>query len=82
MSDIGRSFGLSPKRIGCFLKEQGLRDETGAPSMKACEEGYWGKPCGYGLYGWHERKIAALLEVNGFKRKEDVKRYVSQEAAR
>jgi hypothetical protein len=67
LTELGQEFGVSAIKFGNLLKEHGLREKNGNPSLKAKEGNYFeeivpkeGKP----YYLWHrERTIEYLTEL-------------------
>src|SRR5215469_2861499 len=69
-SRLGEEFNMSAIAIGKKLKELGLRQADGTPTLKAQEGGYCtATPLKDGtlFFMWHREKVKALLQANGFQ---------------
>ena len=74
-TELGRLFGKSRVFIGKVLKEIGLREPNGKPTIEATmldlvEEIEGPKPW-ITVYVWHKERVIPYLEQAGLKRVED-----------
>lgn len=71
MTELGRFYGISGKRMGQRLTKIGLRTERREPSHMAREGGYVRqRPStnpGTFYYVWHVEKTMQLLEQHGYR---------------
>jgi hypothetical protein len=62
MRSISKKIGLTSYQLGKLLKEDGLRDSDGSPSMVAMMGGWVSKyqlRCGKTAYKWHRSTVLA-----------------------
>lgn len=66
LTELGEIYGVSSHVVGKWLKQLGLRTESGKPSDQANNERYIAqRPStqpGTFFYVWHESKTTALLD--------------------
>lgn len=68
LTELGREFGVSAIKFGNLLKEHGLREIDGEPSIVATEGGYYEKIEPKGAkhyYLWHKQKTTDYLISRG-----------------
>lgn len=84
-SRLGEEFNMSAITVGKKLKELGLRQDNGAPTLKAQEEGYCtSTPLKNGtpFFMWHREKVKAMLQANGFQSLNDQEMHCKELAER
>ncbi|HEX4144538.1 MAG TPA: hypothetical protein VHY91_13610 [Pirellulales bacterium] len=72
LTDLGKLYGTSSHQVGRWLKNLGLRTESGQPSAQAFKENYVSQrpsaqPNTY-FYVWHRGKTTELLDAMCYPR--------------
>jgi len=68
---LGKQYGLSPVTMGKKLKELGLRDEDGNPTILALDNGYCTPTPlkdGTSFYMWNRQQVEELMQAHGYQR--------------
>lgn len=71
LSELGRFYRVSGRKMGQWLVKIGLRTDANRPSSTAFDEGYVetrpSRNAGSYFYVWHVERTMRLLEKHGYK---------------
>lgn len=69
LTELGDLFGLSARKLGILLKDHGIRNKDGSPSVLCMEKhfSHLVEPKGYSSYWLWNKKIKDYLIENGVK---------------
>jgi len=72
LTELGELYGVTSHKVGRWLKDLGLRDQSGRPSREAFSDGFVAqrestRPGTY-FYVWNLAKTTVLLDKMGYPR--------------